>query len=283
MAQSLRRSRRAAPARSLKDVIRAGPAATLEALVIAGIGVAVGLVFGLYDGTRELAWDALAYGWIPVAAWFAAALTALRYHRRFVRTHWRWWVLAAALTTISVGILSVFHTGDGVFAESSLGGDWGETVGGTPVSLLAGKMAAIAFITPLLLFSRPVGTVYLRVLRYIGLGVQFAPVYVYMGLYRSVYFVEQRLSSLVNPYLREKSLNRVWGVIGRVLPARLRARVVKKVATGPSAQERFESADAVVISWSLKVMLTSALGTYPDPLTVTVVPGLPLVGVIKTS
>ncbi len=224
MAQSARRSRRAAPHTSLRDIIKAGPGSSLEALAFASLGLAAGLGLGLSAGAREWSREALGYGWIPAAIWVAAALAALRYNRPSVKVHWRWWVVAAALTAITIGVLSQVHAEDGVLAETGLSGRWGQTIGGSPVILAVAKLAGVSIITPLLLFPRIVGAVYLRGLRHLGLGLQFIPVYLYMGLYRTYYFLDQRLRTVRNPHLRESSLNNAKSAIGRHLPEKLRAR-----------------------------------------------------------
>ena len=225
MAQSARRSRRAAPRTSLRDVIKAGPASSFEALAFASLGLAAGLGLGLSAGAREWSREALGYGWIPVALWVAAALATLRYNRPSVKRHWRWWVVAAAVTAISIGVLSQLYAEDGILAETGLSGRWGQTIGGSPLALVVAKLAGVSIITPLLLFPRIVGSAYLRGLRYLGSNLQFIPVYLYMGLYRSYSFLGQRLRTVSNPRLREKSLNHAKSVIGRHLPGKLRTHL----------------------------------------------------------
>jgi len=224
MAQSARRSRRAAPQTSLRDIIKAGPASSLEALAFASLGLAAGLGLGLSPVAREWSREALGYGWIPVAVWVVVALATLRYNRPSVRAHWRWWVVAAVVTTISIGALSQVHADEGILAETGLSGRWGQTIGGSPLALAVGKLAGVSIITPLLLFPRTVGAVYLRRLRHLVLGLQFIPVYSYMGLYRTYYFLGQRLRTVSNPHLRENYLNNVRSAFGRYWPGKLRAR-----------------------------------------------------------
>lgn len=224
MAQSARRSRRAAPPTSLREIIKAGPTSSLEALAFASIGLAAGLGLGLSTGAREWAREALGYGWIPVAIWVAAALATLRYNRPSVNAHWRWWVVAATLTAISLGALSQVNASDGILAETGLSGRWGQTMGGAPILLAVAKLAGVSIIVPLLLFPNNVGAVYFRGLRYLGLGLQMAPVYAYMGLSRSFYYLSQHLRTLRNPLLRESSLNNAKSAVGRHLPEKLRTR-----------------------------------------------------------
>lgn len=224
MAQSARRSRRAPPPTSLREIIKAGPGSSLEALALASVGLAAGLGLGLSPGAREWSREALGYGWIPVAVWVAAALAALRYNRPSVKTHWRWWVVAAAATAISIGALSQVQASNGILAETGLAGRWGETIGGSPIALAVGKLAGVLILTPLALFPRTVGTVYLRGLRHLGQSLQFIPVYLYMGLYRTYYFLGQRLRTIINPNLRENFLNNARSAFGRRLPGKLRTR-----------------------------------------------------------
>ena len=226
MAQSVRRSRRAAPSPSLIEVIKAGPASTLEGLAFVVFGLSVGLAFGLFPSARSWAFEALGYGWIPAGLWLLAALAALRYHRRSVRANWRWWMVTAAVVTTSIGALSLIHPGDGPLAESSLSGRWGAVVGGTPTGLAVGKLAAIDLLLPLLLFPRPVGTVYLRVLGYMRWGLQYIPVYIYLGLYHGFYFLDQRLRSVLSSPRTLRWAGRVWTIILTPLPAKFSSRPV---------------------------------------------------------
>jgi len=236
MAQSVRRSRRTATHASLRDIIKAGPASSLEALAFASLGLAAGLGLGLSAGAREWSREALGYGWIPVAIWVAAALATLRYNRPSVWAHWRWWVVAAAITAVTIGVLSQMQANDGILAETGLSGRWGQIIGGSPIALAVAKLAGVSIITPLLLFPRSVGAVYFRGLRHLALGLQFIPVYLYMGLYRTYYFLGQRLRTASNPHLREKYLNNVRSAFGRHWPGKLRTRFA---GAGPDAGPSF--------------------------------------------
>ncbi len=224
MAQSVRRSRRAAPSPSIRDIIRAGPSPALEGVVFVILGVAAGLGLGLFPAARQWTFEALGYGWIPVGLWLAAALATLRYHRRSLARRWRWWVAAAAVATTSIGALSLFHAGEGVFAEAGLSGRWGVAVGGTPVGLAAGKLAAISLLMPLALFPRRVGPAYLRALRYLGLGLQFVPVYLYLGLYHGTYFLDRHLRLLFAGRYRQRWMALTGAALLRRLPSRLSDR-----------------------------------------------------------
>ncbi len=183
---------------------------------------------GLSSGAREWSREALGYGWIPVAIWLVAALATLRYNRPSVKAHWRWWVVATAIAAISIGALSQVHANNGILSETGLSGRWGQAVGGSSIVLAAAKLAGVAIIIPLLLFPKSVGPVYLQGLRYLGLGLQYIPVYLFIGLYRSYYFLGQRLRAVTNPNLRENSFSSAKSIfgkgLGRHLPGKLRTR-----------------------------------------------------------
>ena len=221
MARSARGGRRPAPPPSLKELLRAGPFPALEGLVFVVLGLAVGLAIGLSPAVRGWAVDALAYGWVPVGLWLAAFLATLRYHRQSVVQQWRWWVVAASVAVVTTGVLSLFHSQNGILAEAGLGGRWGEAVGGSPLGLAVGKIAAIVLVTPLLLFTRPVGTVYLKSLRYLFQGLQFAPVYLYLGLYHGTYFIDGRLRLLLSGSFHRRWTSRARASVFSYIPAKL--------------------------------------------------------------
>ena len=243
MAQSVRRSRRAAPSPTLREIIRSGPGSTLEGLIFVVLGLAAGLGFGLSPGGRSWALEALGFGLIPVGLWLAAALSALRYHRPSVRAHWRWWLVGAAVATTSIGALSLFHPGDGTMGEVSLGGRWGTAVGGAPAGLAVAKLAAIDVILPLLLFTRRVGTLYLRILKYAGRALQYGPVYVYLGLYHGFYFLDQRLRSVLSSRRPRRWTSRVWTFVVKRLPRRFSSQLVTSAESGPAYDGPSANAD----------------------------------------
>ena len=79
--------------------------------------------------------------------------------------------------------------------------------------LAAVKLTAIGLLTPLLLFTRTVGPVYIRALRYLGLSIYFVPVYVYLGLYHGCFFVDRHVRSVLNPHSRQRWIDRTRSVI----------------------------------------------------------------------
>lgn len=273
MVQSARRSRRSSPSPTFKDTVLAAPASTLEGLAFVALGIAAGLGLGLSPGAREWALEALAYGWIPAGLWLTGALPAFRYHRRWLRANWRWWVLAAAVATTSIGVLSLFHPGYGTLSEVSMSGRWGGVVGGSPMALAVGKLAAISVLVPLLLFPRPVGAAYLRGLRYLGLILQFAPVYVYMGLYRGFYFLEQRLYSFFKGTNNRRWSVPMWAALSRRLPtvfsraATLRPGVESATFASPDAAVNpglwSDIESGTIPSWSSGESSSPHVGTAP--------------------
>jgi S-DNA-T family DNA segregation ATPase FtsK/SpoIIIE len=143
---------------------------------------------------------------------------------------------------VSIGALSLFSRGDGFYTETTLSGRWGEAVGGTPLGLAVGKLAAISFILPLLLFPRRVGPAYLRLLRYLGLGLQFIPVYLYLGLYHGVYYLDRGLRAFFHVRYRRRWMAQMWAPIARRLPSKLADRLPAPEAPRPAATPAEDSA-----------------------------------------
>ena len=197
MARPARRSRTGGPP-SVKDIIQAGPGTVLDGLALVAIGLAAGLGFWLYPASRSWAVEALAYGWIPVGLWLFAGLVTLRYQRRALVQFWRRWSIAGALAAVTIGILSLFSPGDGIVAQSSLGGDWGSIIGGSPLGLAVLKLTVIVVFAPLLLFPRRVGATYLITLKRIGLGFQYSGAYIYLGAYRAADLTDRTLRPLLD-------------------------------------------------------------------------------------
>ena len=192
MAQPVRRSRSSAPP-SVKDIIKAGPGTLLDGLAVVAVGLAAGFGLWLYPAGRNWAIEALGYGWIPVGLWLFAALVTLRYQRKALVQYWRRWTMAAASAAVSIGALSLFSAGDGILAESTLGGDLGSFVGGAPLGVAILKITAIVVLAPLIFYPRQVGRFYLAVLTRIGLGFQYAAAYLYVGAYRAADYLDRGL------------------------------------------------------------------------------------------
>ena len=200
MARPVRRSRSGAPP-SAREIIQAGPGTVLDGLALVAIGLTAGLGLWLYPAGRHWALEALGYGWIPVGLWLFAGLVTLRYQRRALVQSWRRWAVAAAIVAVAIGTLSLFSTGDGILAESSLGGNWGSHVGGTPLSVAILKLAGIAVFVPLLLYPKQVGYYYVTALKRIGLGFQYTRAYLYLGAYQGAQFLKRSLRLMLSSRL----------------------------------------------------------------------------------
>ena len=122
MASSIRRKRGNTASPSIKEFISGTPGSLIDAVVILAIGLSAGLYLGYSTDAREWIVVALGYGWAPVGLWVAATLGALRYNRYLLFFHWRRWVIAAALTAISISVLSTIFPADGALEHVSLGG-----------------------------------------------------------------------------------------------------------------------------------------------------------------
>ena len=200
MAQPVRRGRSGAPL-SAKDIIQAGPSTVLDGLALVAIVLAAGLGFWFFPAARRWAVETLGYGWIPVGIWLFAGLVTLRYQRRVLVQYRQRWAMATGLVAVAIGVLSLFFTGDGILAESSLGGTWGSLVGGTPLDVALLKIAAIVVLAPLVIYPRRVGHSYLTTLQRIGLGFQYTGAYIYLGSYRGAYFLDRGARLVLNSRL----------------------------------------------------------------------------------
>ena len=121
------------------------------------------IAFSISSAVRHRALDSLGYGLIPVALLVVSFTLALRYnYTAWVKSYWRAWLGSALLASIALGIMSMLHASDGVMRDASFGGHWGQYLGGSPVALGALKIAVLILLTPLLIFPRRVGSVYLR-------------------------------------------------------------------------------------------------------------------------
>ncbi len=212
MARSPRRTTRVERL-SFIQLIRRGPSAAAKGLLIAALAIAAGLWFWWSPGSRGWFVESLGYGWIPVGIWLAVALTTVVHYRSAVRNIWRWCVAAAALAAISIGVLSLFHTGSGALADTGLSGHWGRVLGGSPLGLAVAKLAAIALLSPLLLLSRPVGRVYWQGLIYMGLAFYYTPIYMYKGLRQCWLFTDRH----IRPFFAS-----VWRFLARTCALALR-------------------------------------------------------------
>ena len=192
MASSTRRKRRNTASPSIKELVHGAPRSLADALVLLVIGLTVGLILAYSGAGREWTFEALGYGWVPAGLFVAIAFSTLRYNRHSLFVHWRRWTMAAAITAISIGILSTIFPSDGALKDVSLGGRWGSVLGGTPAILAALKMMGIALVAPLVIAPRKAGRFYLRYARLGLLGFQLGLICFYIGAHNVARFVERR-------------------------------------------------------------------------------------------
>ena len=121
------------------------------------------LILSFSTGVRNWALGALGYGFIPVISWLACFVLAARYKHDWIKEFWRIWAGAAILVAVSLGVMSMFHASTGVMEKASLGGHWGQVLGGSPIALGLLKVAVLVFLIPPLLYPRSAGTFYKRV------------------------------------------------------------------------------------------------------------------------
>ena len=146
---------------------RRGALSTLRpvrgAILPLAIPLAFGLSFGLSTTVRDWALSSLGYGLIPVALWLSSFGLALSYRTAWAKRFWRAWLGSALLVAVSLGIISLFHASGGVMEEASLGGHWGQYLGGHPMALGALKVASLILLIPLVLYPRQAAPIYKRV------------------------------------------------------------------------------------------------------------------------
>ena len=196
MASSVGRKRANTASPSIKDLIHGAPGSLIDALVTLAIGLSVVLYYGFSNDARQLAIEALGYGWVPAGLLVAVTLVTLRYNRHVLFTHWRRLVMAVALAAISISVLSTIFPSGGALEDASLGGKWGAYLGGTPAILAAAKMAAIVFAVPLVIRPKRFGIVYLRYAKVGVLGLQLGLLYTYLGLQNSARLIDRRVRIL---------------------------------------------------------------------------------------
>ncbi len=229
---------------SFTQLIRKGPSPAAKGLVLVAMAIAAAVWLWWSPGSRGWFVESLGYGWIPVGIWLAVAVAAIVHYRRAVRRSWQWCVASAALAAVSIGVMSLFHTGSGALAETGLSGNWGQVLAGSPFGLAVAKLAAIALLSPLALLSRPVGRAYWRGLIFVGLAFYYTPVYIYRGLRSAWLFIDRRWG----PFRR--FVGRIGAAMLRLIPgSRKRHQGAPKAATTP-ASDPFASSEAGTIpSW----------------------------------
>ena len=126
----------------------------------AALLLAPALTLLFWGAARDWALDALGYGLVPVALYLVAAALVLRHRRAWLRPYWRVWVGAAFLVTVALSIMSMVEGAGWVAVDASLGGNWGQNLGGTPLALGAVKVAAIVIAGSLVMFPRKASAFY---------------------------------------------------------------------------------------------------------------------------
>ena len=116
--------------------------------------LASGLVFWLSSAARSWILGHLGYGSAPVAFWLLLFLICLLYKWRWLFRYWRWWQASALLVAASLGGLSLYRGPEGLVEESTLGGTWGQVLGGFPIFLGGLKVAGLLSLVPVTLVPR---------------------------------------------------------------------------------------------------------------------------------
>ncbi len=125
--------------------------------------LAPGLIFWLSQDARSWLLEVLGYGIVPVSLWLFLFLICLLYRGRWILHFWRSWLASGALVAASLATLSLFRGAEGLLEESTLGGKWGQVLGGFPIPLGGLKVAALLFIlVPAIIMPRRTWSTYKR-------------------------------------------------------------------------------------------------------------------------
>ena len=179
----------------------ASPGTILNAglLLLAGLAVVSGAVAVFWFRDAALGWaEATLYlGWAPLAVFALAVLATLRWRPKLLLRRWRWWVAGASALAILLGGMSFFYLGDGYLFDTGLSGRWGVQVVGPLLPFGALKLAALALLTPLLLYPRPIGPLVLTGAAVVGHWLSRGTAYFFMALAFPVYWIPACLASLL--------------------------------------------------------------------------------------
>lgn len=243
-AQQIRRS--TTPVRAVRWT---GLGATFDAAVLIVAVLAAALVLGLSLEARSWLLTTLAFGWIPVGLWAAAAIIALRYRPRLLSRYWRWWLASAGLVAISIGTLSYFTAdlmlpGLAIRYDASLGGLWGGVLAGYPLPLGVAKLAAIVLVMPLLMYPRWTGGYYFRAARGLGTYLWLAVRGTGLGGYRTARNLAFRIGLLFNRRRRRRWVGQMGRALNQAFSARPRrpAAPAKAATAAPADTGPAESA-----------------------------------------
>ena len=182
------------------------PVTTFDAtILLIGVALVAGLSFGFSEAVRHWALVSLGVGWIPLGALGLAVLLALRYRPKVLSEYWRRWILAAVLTAIAVGSLSYFRGPTDILRAVSLGGRWGQEMGGgyLPLGLL--RAGTLVLLAPLVLYPKRVGNLYLRTLSGLFQILRITGKYVGLGFYHAAKYSAPRIRAILHyRYLRRR-------------------------------------------------------------------------------
>ena len=168
-------------------------------LFLATLAVIAGAVAGFWfrDAVLARAEVTLYLGWVPVGVFALAILVVLRYHPKLLRLRWRWWAGALAALAVLLGGMSFFYLGDGYLFDTSLSGRWGVQAVGPLLPFGALKLAAIALLTPLLLYPQRIGPLVFTWSKAVGHWLHLGLAYFFMLLAYPVYWLPPHLAALV--------------------------------------------------------------------------------------
>ena len=146
VARPMRRS----PAASDFSKLKSRVFLVFDLLALLAVLATAAALFWYYSEAGERLYTGLGYGWIPVLAWAAGALLALRYRPGWVGRFWNFWLAGLGVVVLTVGILSFFDAARGPLAFVGLGGRWAETAMGESAVIGIAKLVLVALAIPLL-------------------------------------------------------------------------------------------------------------------------------------
>ena len=212
----------------------------------AAIIVAPVLAFFLVSTVHEWALSSLGYALIPAYLWVASFTLALRYKPSWIKGFWKVWTGLAILVTLSMAILSLFHASSGILEAESLGGHWGQYFGGSPTSLAALKIAAIVFLSPLVLFPQRAAPYYKKGMGKLLWGLAVSLEWLGRHLVNVAYALRSRLFSETEEDTRPRIIRKVTTSTKRLWRANFGVPASSRTATaeGPEPIMDGEKVDA---------------------------------------
>ena len=128
--------------------------------ILAALALVMGLILGLWDPVRDWVWGRLGFGWIPTFLWSSSFGLALYLRRDWIKRFWRDWLGLALSVAATLGLLSLFNPNTGPLEDASLGGYWGQVLGGSPKLLGIFKVVVLFALVPPIVSPRRAGGVY---------------------------------------------------------------------------------------------------------------------------